>query len=104
MNETLSVSQEWSALHIRAARGETLSPEERAVYEAGLKQLEEGESYPGVLTLLKQARAQTAALEAEQAELRVRHDARKARIAVLEAALDERTRQALGLTAVAQSG
>lgn len=87
----------WWPLHLRAARGEDLTPDERAIYEAARKRIEEGESYPGDLVSLKQTRAQIMDLEAEQAALQARHDALKAEIDALESALDERTRQALGL-------
>ena len=96
--------QDWRQLHQRDALGEELSAEERAVYEVGLKRLDEDESYPGQLILLRQMRAQTAALEAEQDELKARHDALKAEIAAVEATLDEPTRKALGLATASGSG
>jgi SMC interacting uncharacterized protein involved in chromosome segregation len=101
-DENMVVTNEWSVLHLRAARGETLSSEENAAYQAGLQRLHESESFSGEdLALMRQARAEIAALEAEQQELRAQHDALRAQIARLEAALDERARQALGLSTVA---
>jgi beta-phosphoglucomutase-like phosphatase (HAD superfamily) len=49
--------RDWWQLHLRVALGEELSAEERAVYEAEMKRLDENESYPGNLALLKQLRA-----------------------------------------------
>jgi hypothetical protein len=72
--------QAWWVLHLRAARGDRLSPEERAQYEAGLKHLHAQEVLGGDLAELRRARAAVARLEAESAALRARRDALDAEI------------------------
>jgi cell division protein FtsB len=93
--EPLSVSPEWSALHLRVARGETLNDQERAAYEAVLKRLDETEIYPATLEELRRTRAHLADLEKMNAELTARSDALRAEITRLEALLDARSRQTL---------
>lgn len=85
----------WWPLHLRVARGEKLTAEERATYNAGLKQLHQEEVIPGDLTALRQAKVQVAALEAGNARLQAQRQALDAEIAALEARLDDRTRQLL---------
>ena len=86
----------WWALHLRTTRGEHLNSEEQAAYEAGLRQLQQEETSDQDIVTLQQTRTTVAALEAEQARLRARHEQLNAEIAALEAALSERTRQLLG--------
>ncbi len=86
----------WSALHLRKARGESLTDEERAVYEAGLRELEAGESYPRDLEELRRLRAELTRLKVENAELEARSAALDRQIAALEANLDPRVRELLG--------
>ena len=57
----------WWPLHIRAAKGETLNPEEQSIYEAGCRTLDAEERLDGRLEELKQARQRTEVLEAERA-------------------------------------
>ena len=95
MDET--TFQTWWALHLRAVRGETLNAEERDAYEAGLRQLHEEESIMGDIAALRESRAKVAALKTENAQLHARREELEAEIAALEAALSERTRQALGV-------
>jgi hypothetical protein len=87
----------WWQLHLRAARGERLSPEEQAAYEAGARELDETETMPGALSRLRQARAAIAQAEAECVDLRRQRDALDAEMAALEARLSRQTRQALGV-------
>ena len=86
----------WWALHLRTTRGEHLNSEERATYEEGLRQLQQEETNDQDIVILQQTRTTVAALEAEQAHLRTRHEQLNAEIAALEAALSERRRQLLG--------
>jgi hypothetical protein len=83
---------EWWALHVRAARGEGLTEEERITHEAGLKQLQQEEVLDGDLTALRLARQRLRALEGEQIELRAQQRELDQKISALEAALNERTR------------
>jgi predicted nuclease with TOPRIM domain len=89
--------KEWWPLHIRAAKGETLNAEEKAIYEAGCRALDAGEILDGRLEELKQARQRTEELEAERARLQTRYEALRAEIAELETNLSEPIRQALGV-------
>jgi chromosome segregation ATPase len=93
MDET--TYRKWSELHLRAASGEVLSPEERAFYERILKELDDTEFFPGDIAELRKTRKRLAELKAAHDELQAKSDALDARIAELEASLSERTRQAL---------
>lgn len=87
----------WWALHLRAARGESLNPQEQATYEAGLRQMHQEEMCDQDVATLRQAQATVAALETEQAQWRARREQLEAEIVTLEAVLSERTRQLLGI-------
>ena len=89
--------QYWQGLHQRVVMGETLSAAERAVYEAGCEELDASERLDGNLERLRELRAQIVAAEAEQQRLREHEAELDARIAALEARLDTRTRQLLGI-------
>jgi chromosome segregation ATPase len=80
----------WWPLHLRAVRGETLTPPEQAEYQAGLDELRRTEPSPGNSEALQAARSAMETLEAEQAQLRRRRDELAEEIAALEAALRER--------------
>ncbi len=87
----------WRGLHLRVACGETLSGDEEAFYQAGLKELEQGEPIGAAsMVRLKELRQTIAALEAERAELLARGRQVDSRIAVLEAALKQRAKELLG--------
>jgi chromosome segregation ATPase len=88
---------EWWSLHLRKARGESLSEEEQAAYEAGLRILEQGESYPGAVAELRRLRAEVTRLEAECAELEAQRGALDEQIAALEARLSLGARRLLGV-------
>jgi chromosome segregation ATPase len=86
----------WSALHVRTAGGEILSPVEQVVYEAGMKELEQGEvSGDDLIRLMRRLRKGIAELTAECEELRAQRQTLAAEITQLEARLDERTRRLL---------
>jgi hypothetical protein len=89
--------QYWQGLHQRVVIGETLSATEQAVYEAGCEELDASERLDGSLERLRALRAQIVAAEAEQQRLRAHEVELDARIAALEARLDTRTRQLLGI-------
>ena len=87
----------WQDLHRRVVSGETLRAEEQAAYEAGCCELDAEERLDGNLERLRQLRARIKEAEAEQQRLRAREKETDARIAELEARLDARTRQLLGI-------
>ena len=89
--------QYWRALHQRVVMGETLSAAEQAMYEVGCEELDAEERLDGNLERLRELRAQIVAAEAEQQRLRAQGAELDARIAALEARLDARTRQLLGI-------
>ncbi len=69
-----AINEDWLVLHRRAARGEDLTSEERAVYEAGLTRRHQEEVLDNDLADLAAARIQVAALEKEQSELKAQRD------------------------------
>jgi chromosome segregation ATPase len=87
----------WRALHLRNACGETLSEEERAAYEAGLREIQQGESFPGTIEALRALRTELGRLRAEHAELAAKREALDRQIAALEARLSKRAKELLGV-------
>ena len=90
--------QYWQVLHQRVAMGEMLSVAEQAAYEAGCQELDAEERLDGNLERLRELRAQIAAVETEQRRLQAQAAELDARIMALEARLDTRTRQRLGIS------
>ena len=86
----------WWPLHLRAARGEHLTAEERVLYEAGLAEMEGAESFDRAREAVRQLRAAVGSLEAEHAALAGRRRQLEAEIARLEASLGKDARQLLG--------
>lgn len=95
MNE--QAYQQWQVLHRRVIMGETLSAAEHQAYEAGCQELDTAERLDGNLERLRALRAQIASADAERQRLRDQEAELDARIRVLEAHLDSRTRQLLGI-------
>lgn len=77
--------------------GEILSVTEQAEYEAGHHELETTEVLDGDIQMLRDLRDKIAGAEADQQRLREREMTLDARIAALEARLNSRTRQLLGI-------
>jgi chromosome segregation ATPase len=90
--------QYWQVLHRWVALGETLTIAEQAVYESGCQEMDAEERLDGNLERLRELRAQIAAAETEQQHLKAREAELDARIVALEACLDTRTRQLLGIS------
>jgi hypothetical protein len=89
---------DWQVLHRRAVSGETVTTAEQAVYESGCQELEAEEKLDGNLERPRELRSQIAAALTEQQCLHAREAELDARIADLEARLDTRTRQLLGIS------
>ncbi len=91
--------QRWQSLHGRRMSGETLSLEEQADYDTACRELdaEEQQQLDGNLQLLRNLRVQIAQADTETQRLRQEVIQQDARIALLEAHLDSRTRQLLGI-------
>jgi hypothetical protein len=60
--------QQWWQLHLRVARGDSLSPDEQSSYHAGRRELEREEQLLQT-TEASESRRHLAALEAEHADL-----------------------------------
>lgn len=95
----MSEQQDWQSLHRRVAAGETLSVADQAAYDAACRDMDAAEELEldGSLERLRSLRAQIAEAEAEQQQLQEQERHLNARIAALEARLDVRTRQLLGI-------
>src|SRR5690349_3632630 len=89
--------QRWWALHLRAARGESLDPGEQALFESGRRQLEQEEDLSGQGNELSRAHADLSALESERSSLEARRRQLEAEITRLEAALNPPVRQPSGV-------
>ena len=89
--------QQWQILHRRVAMGERLSAAEHLAYEAGCQELDAAERLDGNLERLRALRAQIASADTERHRLRDQEAELDARIRALEARLDPRTRQLLGI-------
>ncbi len=88
--------QQWWQLHLRVARGDSLSPDEQSSYYAGRRELEREERLLET-EQARQAREYLAALEAKHADLERRRQQVDAEITRLEAQLEDPTRQYLGV-------
>jgi hypothetical protein len=92
--------EKWRPLHQRFAKGESLSAEEQAFYDATLQQLdaeEEAQLAPRSIERVRQTREALQALEAEYDELMQQYRENKKKILALESLLDEKTRQQIGI-------
>jgi len=87
----------WWPLHLRVARGETLSAEEQVRYEDGLQQMYAEETLDGSVEELRAERERVLELQQEYARLRAEYEALEAEIATHESRLSEPTRQLLGI-------
>jgi hypothetical protein len=91
----------WWRLHARVAKRETLGPQDREAYEAGLRQLdaeEEDALAPDeVVDRLRRLRERLTAADAEDRRLSEQYETVRTEIARMEGLLDERTRRALGI-------
>lgn len=85
----------WWQLHVRVARGESLSPDERVAYEAGRRELEQAETLQP-LEDARQSRNELRRLEAERARLEQQRRELDAQIAELESHLAPQARELLG--------
>jgi predicted nuclease with TOPRIM domain len=84
----------WWSLHLRVARGESLSAEEMSRYETSLRQFDENERL-GPLQGAKQAHENLQRLEAERSRLEERRRRLDLEIQTLENTLAQQARQAL---------
>src|SRR5262245_29933105 len=89
--------RQWQELHRRILQRDALNASEQKAYEAGCQELDADERLDGSLEQIRQLREQILSTEAEQQHLREQEAELDARIAALEARLDTRTRQLLGI-------
>jgi hypothetical protein len=87
--------QRWWELHVRVARGDRLSPEDRAVYDTTRRELEDDETFKP-LQSAKQARDELHELEVQHRCLEQRRQELDAEIAMIESALAPQARELLG--------
>ena len=93
-----AIRRQWQALHLRVALGETLSAEEQAVYDAGIRELEaeEEQTLNGSRENLIQARQRNREMRAEYDRLQRQIEEMEKQITVLEGRLDAPTKQLIG--------
>jgi hypothetical protein len=97
MSEAKS-SQGWWALHLRNARGEHLSADERRIYEAELSRQDgAAPALNGDLGALRKMRVELAELANTNTKLRSRFDQLDREIRDIERLLCHETREALGV-------
>jgi hypothetical protein len=89
--------EKWWALHIRSARGESLTDDERALYHKGLRELHGQEALFEDLDSMRKAREAVMALDSRCDQLHARRKQLKERIAHLEASLSPEVRRSLGI-------
>lgn len=87
--------QQWWQLHLRVARGETLSPEETSAYHAALGKLE-GDDRLREAASAREAREALTALVAGHERWEARRRQLDDEIAALESRLSDATREFLG--------
>ena len=90
MDET--TYKQWHALHIKHAVGETLTPDEQAIYDAGCEQLD-AEEMLELDTGLRQKREEIERLKAENQRLHAVREQLEARAVALERELSAITKQ-----------
>jgi chromosome segregation ATPase len=91
------IYRQWQELHRRMVLGKTLNASEQEAYEAGCRELDAAEELDGSLDQIRKLREQIFSADAAQQRLREQEAELDARIAALEARLDTRTRQLLGI-------
>ena len=89
--------ERWWPLHIRNAKGETLTPEEQAVYEEGRNQLYASENLDGNVEDLKQMRTHILEMETQLAEMMEQYRALKAKAESREGQLSEPSTRYIGV-------
>ena len=87
----------WWALHIRSAKGETLTPEDEQVYQAGCREFDADESLDGAIMSLQQSRDRVRKLKEEYVRLQQQYDLLEAEQLDLEARLSEKDKRRLGV-------
>jgi hypothetical protein len=91
-----STFQTWWELHVRVARGESLTAEENAFYDSHRHNLETGEQSE-LLPGGKHGRDGLTALESERSQLEQRRQELDAEIRLLESRIGQQTRRLLGV-------
>ncbi|MDH3603508.1 MAG: hypothetical protein OEU26_28175 [Candidatus Tectomicrobia bacterium] len=96
----------WWQLHVRVARGETLSAQEQADYQTGLDRLDlqETQSEPESLSALRAARAQIDQQTAVHAQMLAHSTQLERQIAALEKTYQQLTGRNLAMDTHASTG
>jgi len=87
----------WQTLHRQAVTGEPLTEAEQTEYEEACREMDAEEILDGDLPRLRELRKEIADADAEKRRMEIREAELDAKIAALEARLDSRTRQLLGI-------
>jgi hypothetical protein len=87
----------WWALHLRKAKGETLSDQELRSYNQGAEVLDAEEDLAGGVAAMKARRLRVLRLKAENALMHKRCEELDRQIAALEGQLDERSKRLFGV-------
>jgi hypothetical protein len=90
-----AMHRKWWPLNVKHAKGETLTPEELAVYEAGRAQLCADENLDGDVEELNLLRTHISEMEARLAHMMEEYQALKARAGTAEGQSD---RQQIGVS------
>lgn len=92
-----SAYEKWWALHVRSARGESLTDGEQSLYEHGLKQLHGQEVLAEDIESMRKARQTVVELDVRCDQLHARVKKLKDEIACLKAPLSPDIRRSLGI-------
>lgn len=87
----------WQTLHRQAVTGEPLTEAEQTEYEEACREMDAEEILDGDLPRLRELRKEIADADAEKRRMEIWEAELDAKIAALEARLDSRTRQLLGI-------
>ena len=83
--------EKWWPLHLRVARGEELTEEEQAVYQAGIAELDREESFPGSVEAMRQTQAALRVVEEEYEQLLAEKERLDRKLASIELARNRTT-------------
>lgn len=89
----------WAGLHRRVVNEESLDAAEQVLYETGCDEIEAESMHDGDISRMTELRKRIAESDAESERLRNRRMELDAKILRLEAMLEARTRQTLGIGA-----
>ena len=87
----------WAELHLRAVKGQTLTPQEREVYRQGLTERHEEERLPFDKSGLQQLRTNIRQLETQRLLLETKREQLLAQLSQIEASFNPTEKERWGL-------